>query len=118
MADTGHVPTHVPHSTQASASTFAFPPSTEIAETGQAPTHDSQPTHTLSSTTAFAIVFSSHRLILFVIVCLEAPQLLNATNYITVFVKNPLFDRTTFHSDMNTRHLNASQSHALPPAEI
>ena len=112
------MPTHVPHSTQASASTFAFPPSTEIAETGQAPTHDSQPTHTLSSTTAFAIIFSSPRFILSVIIRLKAPQLLDITNYITVFAKNPLFDCATFQPDMNTRHFNASQSHALPPAEI
>ena len=46
IALTGQVDTHVPHSTQAAASTFAFPSAAEIADTGQADTQDSQPTHT------------------------------------------------------------------------
>jgi hypothetical protein len=55
IAPTGHDETQLPHSMQASALTFAFPPSMTMASTGQVPTHASQETQVLSATTAFAM---------------------------------------------------------------
>jgi hypothetical protein len=55
IAPTGHEETQLPHSIQASALIFAFPPSMAMASTGQVPTHASQETQVLSATTAFAM---------------------------------------------------------------